>query len=52
MSFFAPGQFPVVRPRRLRSSPALRALVAETRLHASQLVWPLFARSGQMKMYW
>ena len=47
MSFFAPGQFPVVRPRRLRSSPALRALVAETRLHASQLVWPLFARSGR-----
>jgi porphobilinogen synthase len=41
-----PG-FPVSRPRRLRSSPALRRLVAETSLHVSQLVLPLFARSGQ-----
>jgi porphobilinogen synthase len=41
-----PG-FPVSRPRRLRSSRALRRLVAETHLHASQLVLPLFARSGK-----
>src|SRR5580692_3657846 len=41
-----PG-FPVVRPRRLRTSPALRRLVAETSLNVSQLVLPLFARSGQ-----
>ena len=41
-----PG-FPVSRPRRLRQSPALRRLVAETHLHASQLVLPLFARSGR-----
>ena len=41
-----PG-FPVSRPRRLRSSPALRRLVAETQLHVSQLVLPLFARSGK-----
>src|ERR1700744_6821735 len=41
-----PG-FPVSRPRRLRTSPALRRLVSETRLNASQLVLPLFARSGK-----
>src|SRR5580704_5896401 len=40
-----PG-FPVNRPRRLRTSPALRRLVAETILNVSQLVLPLFARSG------
>ncbi|MGH7941450.1 MAG: porphobilinogen synthase [Limisphaerales bacterium] len=40
------SQFPVSRPRRLRSSPALRKLVSETRLNASQLVLPLFARLG------
>jgi porphobilinogen synthase len=41
------GQFPAYRPRRLRSSPALRRLVAETHLGASQLALPLFARSGK-----
>jgi porphobilinogen synthase len=41
------GQFPGYRPRRLRQSPALRRLVAETHLHASHLVLPLFARSGK-----
>ena len=41
-----PG-FPVVRPRRLRSSAALRRLVAETHLNVSQLVLPLFARAGK-----
>jgi porphobilinogen synthase len=41
-----PG-FPVVRPRRLRTSLALRRLVAETSLNVSQLVLPLFARSGR-----
>ena len=35
-----------VRPRRLRRTPALRALVRETRLHPSMLVAPLFVRSG------
>jgi porphobilinogen synthase len=39
--------FPVCRPRRLRQSPALRRLVAETRLNAEQLVLPLFARFGR-----
>jgi len=41
-----PG-FPVYRPRRLRQSPALRQLVAETRLSAGQLVLPLFVRAGR-----
>ena len=41
------GQFPQYRPRRLRSSPALRKLVCETHLSASQLVLPLFARPGK-----
>ena len=41
-----PG-FPVVRPRRLRQSAALRRLVAETQLNVSQLVLPLFARAGK-----
>ncbi len=38
--------FPVYRPRRLRQSPALRRLVAETHLNVEQLVLPLFARFG------
>jgi porphobilinogen synthase len=41
------GQFPACRPRRLRQSPALRRLVAETRLSAEQLVLPLFAVPGK-----
>jgi porphobilinogen synthase len=35
-----------MRPRRLRRSAALRALVRETRLHPSMLVAPLFVRPG------
>jgi len=41
------GQFPTYRPRRLRATAALRRLVSETHLHASQLVLPLFVRSGR-----
>ncbi|MEV5707688.1 porphobilinogen synthase [Actinoallomurus sp. NPDC052274] len=40
------AQFPVVRPRRLRRTPALRRLVAETHLHPSDLVLPLFVKEG------
>ncbi len=47
MSLQSIGQFPAYRPRRLRQSAALRQLVAETRLNVSQLVLPLFARSGK-----
>jgi porphobilinogen synthase len=32
--------------RRLRQSPWLRELAAETRLHPSDLVWPLFVQEG------
>ena len=35
-----------VRPRRLRQSPAVRRLVAETRLHPAELVLPVFVREG------
>jgi porphobilinogen synthase len=38
--------FPVSRPRRLRTSDAIRDLVAEVRLHTSDLVAPLFVREG------
>jgi porphobilinogen synthase len=47
MSSIINGQFPAYRPRRLRQSPALRRLVAETRLCADQLVLPLFAAPGK-----
>lgn len=36
----------VERPRRLRRTPALRDLVAETRWHPGQLVLPLFVKEG------
>jgi len=39
-------QYPQYRPRRLRRTPALRALVRETHLHPAQLVLPLFVRTG------
>jgi porphobilinogen synthase len=35
-----------IRPRRLRATPALRRLVAETRVDAAQLVLPIFVREG------
>ena len=38
--------FPEVRPRRLRQTPALRRLVAETRPAAAELVLPMFVREG------
>jgi porphobilinogen synthase len=37
---------PRIRPRRLRSTPAMRRLVAETRLHPAELVLPMFVREG------
>ncbi len=39
--------FPIQRPRRLRHSEALRTLVRETTLSASQLILPLFVCSGE-----
>src|SRR5436305_5356864 len=38
--------FPAQRMRRLRRTPALRRLVAETRLSVDDLVAPLFVREG------
>ena len=36
--------FPTDRPRRLRRTPPIRRLVAETRLHPADLVLPLFVK--------
>ncbi|HET7902339.1 MAG TPA: porphobilinogen synthase [Candidatus Nanopelagicales bacterium] len=36
----------IERPRRLRQTPALRSLVAETRLHPRDLVLPVFVADG------
>jgi porphobilinogen synthase len=38
--------FPIERPRRLRSRPALRRLARETRIAAADLIYPLFVREG------
>ncbi len=38
--------YPSVRPRRLRSTPALRRLVSETTLEPRQLILPMFVREG------
>ena len=40
------ASFPSARPRRLRRTPALRDLVAETTLGVNDLVAPLFVREG------
>ncbi|MFI0370490.1 porphobilinogen synthase [Actinomadura sp. 1N219] len=40
------AQFPVARPRRLRRTPALRRMVAETRLSPADLVLPMFVKEG------
>jgi porphobilinogen synthase len=38
--------FPTERPRRLRQSRAVRAMVAQTRLHPAELVLPVFVLEG------
>jgi porphobilinogen synthase len=38
--------FPAKRPRRLRSRPALRRLVRETRIAPQDLIYPLFVRDA------
>ncbi|MFF9854361.1 porphobilinogen synthase, partial [Streptomyces litmocidini] len=40
------GSFPGARPRRLRTMPAMRRMVAETRLHPADLILPAFVREG------
>ncbi|MGF1549966.1 MAG: porphobilinogen synthase [Sphingomonadaceae bacterium] len=39
--------YPATRLRRTRAHPWSRALVRETRLHASDLLWPLFVTEGE-----
>lgn len=41
------GQYPAARLRRTRMQPWRRELVAEHRLHASDLIWPLFIQEGK-----
>ena len=38
--------YPASRPRRLRATPALRALAQETDLSVNDLIWPVFLRDG------
>lgn len=38
--------FPVVRPRRLRATPAMRRLTQQARLSPAQLILPMFVREG------
>ncbi|MFC7547342.1 porphobilinogen synthase [Plantactinospora sp. GCM10030261] len=38
--------YPEIRPRRLRRTPALRNLVAETRVAPAELVLPMFVKEG------
>ncbi len=47
MPAYPAAGFPEYRMRRLRRTPMLRQLVAETRISADQLVWPCFARPGR-----
>lgn len=37
---------PLLRPRRLRTSPAVRRQVRETRVHPNELILPAFVREG------
>ncbi|MCP5433543.1 MAG: porphobilinogen synthase [Alphaproteobacteria bacterium] len=43
----ATGGFPQTRLRRLRRTPWVRALVAESRLAPADLIWPLFVIEGK-----
>ncbi len=40
------SSFPIRRPRRLRTTPAMRELVAEVRLHPSDFILPMFVADG------
>ena len=43
--FAAP--FPLSRPRRLRRTPALRAMTRETAMTPDNLIWPIFLQAGR-----
>lgn len=47
MSQLKPGQFPSIRLRRSRRTAALRRLVAETKLSADDLIYPVFVLDGK-----
>ena len=47
MNMPAEPVFPAIRPRRLRYHPLVRDLVRENLLTISNLIYPLFVRSGQ-----
>ena len=42
-----PTPFPANRPRRLRASPWIRAMVAENTLSAADFIWPCFVIDGE-----
>jgi porphobilinogen synthase len=44
---FTPAAFPYARPRRLRASPWVRRLTAETTLTPADLIWPLIVHDGK-----
>jgi len=44
---FSPAAFPYARPRRLRASPWVRRLTAETTLTPGDLIWPLIVHDGK-----
>ncbi|PRX99884.1 porphobilinogen synthase [Allonocardiopsis opalescens] len=46
MSRYADAGFPQARPRRLRRTPAMRRLVAQTRLDPAELILPMFVKEG------
>ena len=50
MSHYSANRFPLTRLRRVRRSAALRSLVAETRLAASDLICPQFVLEGRNRV--
>ncbi len=42
----SPAEFPAARPRRLRRTPALRRLAAQTSVRPSDLLLPMFVKEG------
>ena len=47
MSASSPGQFPTIRMRRNRRTPALRRLVEETTLSSADFIYPVFVLDGE-----
>jgi len=47
MSASSPGQFPWIRMRRNRRTPALRSLVQETTLSSADFIYPVFVLEGE-----